>query len=254
MILPISLKSNSSIIYTETASAETTINGFSEEEYYDRVNEMIYLLNQYRVSMGLPELLTCDTMNELARVRASEQELTDMSHTRPDESKYSTIFSEYNVSVGLSAENLFKGVYVSDAQFAMNTWKNSEGHNTNMLGNYTYVGVGTLKLGDTYYWLQLFCNSTDPSITDNAYLAEMPVETTTEATTTEATTTEATTTAETTTEATTTTETTTITQEETTTEATTNPAYNDCDFDVNKDGDVNSVDLLLLKKRILGMI
>jgi uncharacterized protein YkwD len=267
------------VTYTSdiTVSADE-INYIDSAEYNQRVKEMIYYLNEYRESKGLAPLKTCDTMNSLAQKRALEQEITGMSHTRPSGEKFSTIFAENGVVRNSSAENLYMTSADIDPQNAIKYWKTSSGHNANMLGDYDYVGVSVIYIDGYYYWLQLFCTSDDAQITDNAYLITKediaPVTTTTETTTTApvTTTTEVTTTTAvtTTTEVTTTTAVTTTTEVTTTTTQpqtqtdiitdteptpteTTNNFINGVYGDVNSDGVANVVDLLLLKKLILGI-
>lgn len=254
LALPVADTLSSAYTSSITVSADE-INYIDSEEYNQRVKEMVYYLNEYRESMGLTPLKTCDTMNSLAQQRASEQKLTGMSHTRPNGDKYNTIFADNGVTKGISAENLFMTSGSIDPQVAISYWKTSEGHNANMLGDFEYVGVSAIYIDGAYYWLQLFCTSDDPQITDNAYLVtkeDITPVTTTEATTTTVpvtTTTEAITT---TTEVETSTEPVTETELLTSSE-TTNNFVNGVYGDMDGDGDVNVMDLLLLKKLILGI-
>jgi hypothetical protein len=202
-------------------------------------------------------------MNSLAQQRAKEQEETGMSHTRPNGERYNTIFADNGVARGLTAENLFMTTGSIDPQVALSYWKTSSGHNTNMLGDFEYVGVSVIYIDGAYYWLQLFCNSDDPQITDNAYLVtkeDITPVTTTEATTTTTPVTTTTETTTTTTELETELETSTATSTEPATEVelptsseTTNNFVNGVYGDMDGNGEVNVMDLLLLKKLLLGI-
>jgi uncharacterized protein YkwD len=275
MALPVVSTVDSAYVSSTSVSADE-INYIDSEEYNQRVKEMVYYLNEYRESKGLTPLKTCDTMNSLAQQRAKEQEETGMSHTRPNGERYNTIFADNGVARGLTAENLFMTTGSIDPQVALSYWKTSSGHNTNMLGDFEYVGVSVIYIDGAYYWLQLFCNSDDPQITDNAYLVtkeDITPVTTTEATTTTTPVTTTTETTTTTTEVTTTTETITTTTEletelETSTATSTEPAtevelptssettnnfVNGVYGDMDGNGEVNVMDLLLLKKLLLGI-
>jgi uncharacterized protein YkwD len=241
-----------------TAYAEETsetINNMSFDEYESQVNTMIALVNTYRVSNGLEPYKVSPKLMEIAKQRASEEESTGVSHQRPDGTKWSTIFDEYGVSCYNIEENVGGGslVLAGVPSTMLDYWKQSEGHNANILSSCEYIGVGVDYYDGLCYWSQIFCNSDDSQISDGAYIL---VSATDDEDTTTTTTTAITTTVETTTsEPVTTTTTTTTTSEPvvtTTKVATTSiPTEN---YDINGDGKVNFIDLILLKKKILEMI
>ncbi len=66
-----------------------------------------------------------------------------------------------NASWGFSAENVAMNSLVStDPEIVgkafVTMWKNSEGHRKNMLGNYSYLGVGVAVSGNKVYATQIF--------------------------------------------------------------------------------------------------
>jgi hypothetical protein len=68
--------------------------------------------------------------------------------------------TDFGVS-GSKAENLHFNSYGSDATYAFNAWKNSPGHNTNMLnGTYTRIGIGRAYVSGKWYWVTDFANGT----------------------------------------------------------------------------------------------
>ncbi|MCC8068894.1 MAG: leucine-rich repeat protein [Ruminococcus sp.] len=170
------------------AEAET-INGMSSEEYQELTEEVLALLNQYRISQGVEPLKSSPLMMEMAQIRAAEQEETGMSHYRPDGSLCFSIIDEYGLTCSYYAENAASGS--SSAEYIMEMWKNSSGHNANMLNSaLTHVGIGVTYYNGTYYWIQFFVSTTDSKVTSDEYLT---LETSTTTTTTEPTTTEPTT-------------------------------------------------------------
>ena len=61
------------------------------------------------------------------------------------------------------AENIAAGN--SGAAGTFNQWRNSAGHNANMLGNYSIIGIGRATGGGTYgsYWTTVFGSTSEPS-------------------------------------------------------------------------------------------
>ena len=99
-------------------------------EYADEIEECFNLVNEARTEEGSPEIEISYELNYLADVRAKEQ--TELfSHTRPDDTRWVTVFDEYGVSAGYKGENILYGS--TTAQGAMNVWLNSEGHRANIL-------------------------------------------------------------------------------------------------------------------------
>jgi uncharacterized protein YkwD len=158
-----------------TAYAEETsetINNMSFDEYESQVNTMIALVNTYRVSNGLEPYKVSPKLMEIAKQRASEEESTGVSHQRPDGTKWSTIFDEYGVSCYNIEENVGGGslVLAGVPSTMLDYWKQSEGHNANILSSCEYIGVGVDYYDGLCYWSQIFCNSDDSQISDGAYI------------------------------------------------------------------------------------
>ncbi len=61
------------------------------------------------------------------------------------------------------AENIAAGNSGAAATFEQ--WRNSAGHNANMLGNYSQIGIGRATGGGTYgtYWTNKFAANGEPS-------------------------------------------------------------------------------------------
>jgi uncharacterized protein YkwD len=228
----------------------SSVETYADDTDTAKATQLLELVNSYRQENGLEPFNTCQVMDTMASVRATE--VTDGVYlNRPDGSYYGTIFTEYGVSTSTFNQNSYYGTVGYDTpEQAFESFKANDRHNGNMLSTaYNYIGIGVYTLNGKTYYYQLFCYS-DTLVPD----AEVTTTATETSTTTEATTT---TTAETTTEVTTTTEDTTTV---TTTEATTQVTLSDeelrakYNLDVNNDGFVNVIDLTIIKKYVLGIL
>lgn len=86
----------------------------------------------------------------------SEELLVSFSHTRPDGSRFFTVFDDPDFSYRYIGENLALG-YKSPAEVVA-AWMKSDGHRANLLSdNYTDIGIGITK-SETgrYHWAQIF--------------------------------------------------------------------------------------------------
>ena len=113
---------------------------------------------------GLRALTYDYDLEKTAMLRASEL-ATKFSHTRPDGSKWSTAFPSGNFYKGeniaygyTSAESAFTAFMESDEDYA------GQGHRRNMLrSEFTRVGFGAVKIGNTIYWAQAFASGSGGS-------------------------------------------------------------------------------------------
>lgn len=207
----------------------------SAETDTQKAEQLFNLVNEYRKLRHLKPFKTCSVMNQMANVRAKEI-VGGIYISRGNNQYYNTIFDEYNVKPTAYNQNTYwGGIGYDSPEYALNELKQSERQNNNMLSTqYEYMGVGVYvdtSTNRTYYY-QLFCTSSD--------LTEDVVTTTT------------------TTITTTTPTTTTITTTEKTQSTTINGGLSDAELkekynlDVNKNGVVNAIDLMILKKYLLG--
>lgn len=123
----------------------------------DFQREVYRLINEIRIQNGLNPLECTELYNSAAQHRAEEQP-SSFGHTRPDGSKWDSIFIEYRLPAGAMGENVTAG---SDTPYdAVMQWMNSEGHRANILNPYYRVtGIGYCFSNDSeyhHYWLQLF--------------------------------------------------------------------------------------------------
>ena len=112
--------------------------------------QVLDLCNRYRREAGLADLYTReDLLNDVAMKRADE--ITGVfSHTRPDGTAWSTMFTEQGF-YGYLGENLAGGPPYANPEEVVKDWMNSPGHRANILnGDYTYLATGLVHSPDTY--------------------------------------------------------------------------------------------------------
>lgn len=120
------------------------------------VYEAIDLINAERVKAGLNELEVDEDLMEMAAVRV--EEMTEVfAHTRPDGTRYTTIFEEFGWGKpSSSCENGGSGTNRASAATQVEAWMNSSGHKANILkDNVTKIGVGYAYSNGTHYWTML---------------------------------------------------------------------------------------------------
>jgi uncharacterized protein YkwD len=115
-------------------------------------NEVLDLVNKYRLENGLSEVRYDATAELAANIRAEETEVL-FEHTRPDGSSCFTALDELNASYMGVGENIAAGQRNADE--VMTSWMNSPGHRENILNSgFTKIGVGYAPSGK--YWTQMF--------------------------------------------------------------------------------------------------
>lgn len=128
----------------------------------DNVNaeRVAALVNKVRRDNGLSELKIFPLLSEAASVRARELSVS-FAHTRPDGTRFLTVLDDYGIPWGSIAENAAFGQPTPES--AITSWLNSENHRKNLLNpNFNYIGVGAYEVNGTYYWDQIFVQSSDP--------------------------------------------------------------------------------------------
>lgn len=121
--------------------------------------EIIRLTNEYRRENGLEPLEHLPTVDILATIRAREAD-ESWSHTRPDGSGFEMVFTQYGITYRGYGENLFSVNASYTPEQVVEAWKDSPGHNENLLRpQFDGIGVGICKIGEYYYYCQLFTAS-----------------------------------------------------------------------------------------------
>lgn len=116
--------------------------------------EVLRLVNQEREKKGLKALKYNASLQKAAQLRAEELP-RKFDHVRPDGTSCFTVLKKFGVSYYAAGENIAAGQKTPEK--VVESWMNSPGHRQNILGNYSYLGVGFYKGGSYgYYWAQIF--------------------------------------------------------------------------------------------------
>ncbi len=117
-------------------------------------------INAERRKAGVSEMSIDYTMCKLAGVRAKEVS-KNQSHTRPNGSKYNTIYADYGVTKPkATGENIAWATKFDSAQDIVNYWMESTmGHREVMLnGKYKRFGIAMIRSGGKDYAVLMLAN------------------------------------------------------------------------------------------------
>jgi uncharacterized protein YkwD len=124
------------------------------------------LINAYRAANGAGPLTISENLNRAASYHAVDMASNNrFSHTDSSGRSSSTRMFQCNVASGGTGENIAAGTSWDTAQEVFDAWKNSSGHNTNMLRS-TYKQIGIARHYDSdsrykYYWVTDFNSVND---------------------------------------------------------------------------------------------
>jgi len=117
-------------------------------------NEVIRLVNEERSKVGAPALKQHNDLTSAADVRAQEA-ARKFSHTRPNGSKWRTVFDEFKIQSTFRGENLAYGQ--PSPKIVVGDWMASEEHRKNILNaEFDHIAVGLYEKSGVLYWSQLF--------------------------------------------------------------------------------------------------
>jgi hypothetical protein len=128
----------------------TQSNGLDAEEV-----QFLSLINQYRASKGLGALQLNNNLNVASRWMSNDMAGKNyFSHTDSNGRDFSKRLTDFGYRSYPQGENIAAGYNYDTAAAAMEAWKNSPGHNANMLnGSYTVIGIArAYNPNSTYHW------------------------------------------------------------------------------------------------------
>lgn len=135
----------------------------SDNSFAAEIEQLIYQrVNSERAAAGLPGLSYNTTMEKYARIKSADMgEKGYFSHEDPQGKLITDTMKADGVSYNSWGENIayIQGKRDNEglATEFMNNWMNSSGHRANILStNFTSIGVGVYKIGNTYYATQEF--------------------------------------------------------------------------------------------------
>lgn len=135
--------------YIETALTE------EEKAATEFKGEIFRLVNIEREKAGVARLKAIEELTKASDFRAQESAKL-FSHTRPDGSKWVTVYDTYKLNYKNAGENLSYGIKTPEA--LMKAWMDSPSHKDNILNpHFECLGVGYYKsLKGKIYVSQLF--------------------------------------------------------------------------------------------------
>ena len=133
--------------------------------YISEIEQAIFQrVNQERAAVGLPALSYNTTMQSYARIKSNDMgDNGYFSHEDQQGNLITVKMKADGISYRAWGENIayIKGMTGNSALATrfMDNWMNSSGHKANILStNFSSVGIGVYKIGDTYYATQEFYN------------------------------------------------------------------------------------------------
>ena len=127
----------------------------------------ITLINDYRALNGLTKLQVSVSLTQAADWLSTDMATKNyFSHTDSANRTFGSRLNAFGYSGGYRAENIAAGNSTAQATFTQ--WKNSSGHNTNMLGaNYRVIGIGRAYYSSSsykWYWTTDFGSTVDETV------------------------------------------------------------------------------------------
>lgn len=133
------------------------------------------LINEHRAANGLQPLAMSPTLTTAARAHSQDMAAKNyFDHVGLDGSTFSSRIAAAGYPGGTTAENIFAGG--QSAAAAMESWKNSPGHNANMLNPaFTAIGIGRAFDPNSdfgWYWTTTFGDVVDAACAGAAGAAQ----------------------------------------------------------------------------------
>lgn len=135
----------------------------SDSNYIAEIEQAIFqIVNQERVAAGLPALSYNTTMEHYARIKSKDMgDNGYFSHKDLQGNLITEQMKADGISYNAWGENIayIQGMNNNNliATKFMDNWMNSAGHRANILStNFSSIGIGVYKIGNTYYATQEF--------------------------------------------------------------------------------------------------
>lgn len=147
----------------EPSVGGSATNNNESNSYIAEIEQAIFIrVNEERTANGLAPLSYNNTMESYGRIKSKDMgDRSYFDHANPEGELITAQMKRDGVSYNAWGENIayIQGDYNNSSlanQFMAN-WMNSQGHRENILSsNFTSIGVGVYKIGNTYYATQEF--------------------------------------------------------------------------------------------------
>lgn len=116
-------------------------------------SQVFALVNNYRISQGLPALSTNGTIQSIANLRANDMaQMGYASHYRPDGTAADAFWVDANYGIIAGGEDVFGGSFGFPPEAVVNSFIASPGHREPIIGDYNhYMAVGVRYAGGQIY-------------------------------------------------------------------------------------------------------
>lgn len=116
-------------------------------------SQVFALVNNYRISQGLPALSTNGTIQSIASLRANDMaQMGYASHYRPDGTAADAFWVDANYGIIAGGEDVFGGSFGFPPEAVVNSFIASPGHREPIIGDYNhYMAVGVRYAGGQVY-------------------------------------------------------------------------------------------------------
>lgn len=151
---------------TTGGEAAVTTTGANAAPACGDAEELAFLasINEYRAANGVPPLAMSPTLTSAAKGHSQDMATKNyFDHVGQDGSTFASRIAAAGYPGGTTAENIFAGD--QSAAGAMESWRNSPGHNANMLNPaFTAIGIGRAFDPNSdfgWYWTTTFGDVVD---------------------------------------------------------------------------------------------
>lgn len=128
---------------------------FAQNEHADIARDVLSQTNQFRKSNGLDDLELRDELNSLAQKHSENMASGRIKLGHSGFAKRNAMAVSAIKSIHSFAENVAYGATSANEVVAL--WKSSSGHRRNMLGHYSFTGIGIAKdKHGRIYYTQIF--------------------------------------------------------------------------------------------------
>ena len=128
---------------------------FAPDKIAGLVQDVFIQTNQFRKSKGKTELIIRDDLNNIAQKHSADMAAGRVGFGHAGFDKRNSMAKEIIQPLKNFAENVAFGASSGKEVVAM--WKNSSGHRKNMLGSFTYIGIGVARdKNGQFFYTQVF--------------------------------------------------------------------------------------------------
>ena len=163
---------------TLTALFLTAFLGIISQPVFADTTGFLSLINNYRTQNNLGTLTEDQNLTNSACWFAADMGAKNYfpsDHVDSLGRDMAIRLAAFGVSGGTRGENIFYTTQGPDASYAFTAWRNSPGHNANMLDSaFTRIGIGRANYSGKWYWVTDFASGTTVNLNNQCGVAVNP--------------------------------------------------------------------------------